>query len=113
MSPTLTDEQGDVISAVNSFEDECFSVTLIKTSLFNSIAVVIKMLTMLGLNKVLAVYVGPAGYVAIGNFQNALQMILIFAGGSFDTGIVKYTAEYSDDEAAQRKLWQTSGTWHY
>ena len=36
-------------------------MTLIKTSLLNAIAVVIKMLTMLGINKILAVYVGPTG----------------------------------------------------
>lgn len=65
---------------------------------------------MLGLNKILAVYVGPAGYAAIGNFQNAVQMITTFGSGAINTGVVKYTAEYGDDEAAQRKVWQTAGT---
>ena len=50
-------------------------MTLIKTSLLNAIAVVIKMLTTLGINKILAVYVGPTGYAALGQFQNAVQMI--------------------------------------
>jgi PST family polysaccharide transporter len=85
-------------------------VTLIKTSLLNGIAVVIKMLTMLGLNKILAIYVGPAGYAAIGNFQNAAQMITTFASGAINTGVVKYTAEYHDDEEKQRQVWRTAGT---
>jgi PST family polysaccharide transporter len=85
-------------------------VTLIKTSLLNAIAVVIKMITMLGLNKVLAVYVGPAGYAAIGNFQNAAQMITTLASGAINTGVVKYTAEYHADEEMQRQLWRTAGT---
>lgn len=85
-------------------------MTLIKTSLLNSIAVVIKMATMLGLNKVLAIYVGPAGYAAIGNFQNAVQMITTFASGAINTGVVKYTAEYHDDEERQRQVWGTAGT---
>jgi len=85
-------------------------VTLIKTSLLNAIAVVIKMITMLGLNKVLAVYVGPAGYAAIGNFQNAAQMITTLASGAINTGVVKYTAEYHADEEKQRQLWRTAGT---
>lgn len=85
-------------------------MTLIKTSLLNAIAVAIRMLTMLGLNKILAIYVGPAGYAAIGNFQNAVQMISTFGSGAINTGVVKYTAEYGDDEAAQRKVWQTAGT---
>ncbi|AXY58904.1 O-antigen translocase [Acinetobacter sp. WCHAc010052] len=84
-------------------------MTLIKTSLLNAIAVVIKMLTMLGLNKILAIYVGPAGYVAIGNFQNAVQMISTFAGGAINTGVVKYTAEYYNEEEKQRQVWRTAG----
>ncbi|REH38850.1 PST family polysaccharide transporter [Paraperlucidibaca baekdonensis] len=85
-------------------------MTLIKTSLLNGIAVVIKMLTMLGLNKILAIYVGPAGYAAIGNFQNAAQMITTFASGAINTGVVKYTAEYHDAEEKQRQVWRTAGT---
>lgn len=85
-------------------------MTLIKTSLLNGIAVVIKMLTMLGLNKILAIYVGPVGYAAIGNFQNAAQMITTFASGAINTGVVKYTAEYHDDEEKQRQVWRTAGT---
>lgn len=68
------------------------------------------MITMLGLNKVLAVYVGPAGYAAIGNFQNAAQMITTLASGAINTGVVKYTAEYHADEEKQRQLWRTAGT---
>jgi len=85
-------------------------MTLIKTSLLNAIAVAIKMLTMLGLNKILAIYVGPAGYAAIGNFQNAVQMISTFASGAIRTGVIKYTAEYHDEEEKQRQVWRTAGT---
>ena len=85
-------------------------MTLIKTSLLNAIAVVIKMLTILGINKILAVSVGPTGYAALGQFQNAVQMITTFGSGAINTGVTKYTAEYFEDEAAQRKVWQTGGT---
>lgn len=85
-------------------------MTLIKTSLLNAIAVGVKMLTLLGLNKILAVYVGPAGYAALGQFQNAVQMISTLASGAINTGVTKYTAEYHEDEARQRAVWQTAGT---
>lgn len=85
-------------------------MTLIKTGLLNSIAVAIKMLTLLGINKMLAVYVGPNGYAALGQFQNAMQMITTFASGAINTGVTKYTAEYIDDEITQRKVWGTAGT---
>jgi PST family polysaccharide transporter len=85
-------------------------MTLIKTSLLNGIAVVIKMLTLLGLNKILAIYVGPTGYAALGQFQNAVQMITTFASGAINTGVTKYTAEYYDDQERQHAVWRTAGT---
>jgi polysaccharide transporter, PST family len=85
-------------------------MTLIRTSLLNGVAVVIKMLTLLGINKILAIYVGPAGYAALGQFQNAVQMITTFASGAINTGVTKYTAEYYDDESSQRLVWRTAGT---
>lgn len=85
-------------------------MTLIKTSLLNGIAVAIKMLTLLGLNKVLAIYVGPSGYAALGQFQNAVQMITSIASGAINTGVTKYTAEYNGDEARQHAVWRTAGT---
>lgn len=85
-------------------------MTFIRTSLLNAIAVFIKMLTLLGINKVLAVYVGPGGYAAIGQFQNAVQMITTFASGAVNTGVTKYTAEFQDDAVAQHRVWRTAGT---
>lgn len=68
------------------------------------------MLAMLGLNKLLAVYVGPAGYAAIGQFQNAVTMITSFASGAINTGVTKYTAQFHADIPAQHALWRTAGT---
>ncbi len=68
------------------------------------------MLTLLGINKILAVYVGPSGYAAIGQFQNAVQIISTLASGAINNGVTKYTAEYHQDAALQRTVWQTAGT---
>ena len=85
-------------------------MTLIKTSLLNAIAVIIKMGAMLGINKVLAIYVGPAGYAVIGQFQNAIQMITTFASGAINTGVTKYTAEYYNQPQKQIQVWRTAST---
>lgn len=85
-------------------------MTLIRTGLWNGVAVVVKMLTMLGINKVLAIFVGPAGYGALGQFQNAVQMMTTLTNGAINVGVTKYTAEFSDSESAQRTLWGTAGT---
>ncbi|NNJ14373.1 O-antigen translocase [Pseudomonas putida CSV86] len=85
-------------------------MTFLKTSLLNGIAVLFKLLTLLGINKILAVYVGPAGYAALGQFQNAVQMITTFGSGAINTGVTKYTAEYDGDEEKQHRVWSTAGT---
>jgi polysaccharide transporter, PST family len=85
-------------------------MTLIKTSFLNGIAVIVRMLTLLGLNKLLAVYVGPAGFATIGQFQNAMQMITTFASGAVNNGVTKYTAEYYESDELQRRVWRTAGS---
>jgi PST family polysaccharide transporter len=70
-------------------------------------AVAIRLATGLALNKVLAVLVGPAGYVVIGQFQNAIQVLFSFSASAINNGVTKYTAELEGDEARQRLLWST------
>ncbi len=84
-------------------------MTLIKTSLLNAIAVFIKMLTLLGINKVIAIYVGPMGYAAVGQFQNAIQMVTTLGTGAVNSGIIKYTAEFDENLEKQIKYWSTAG----
>lgn len=85
-------------------------MNLLKTSVLNGVAVLIKTATMFILNKVLAIYVGPAGYAAIGQFQNFIQMVTTFAGSAINTAVIKYTAEYYEDETKQRNIWKTAGS---
>ena len=85
-------------------------LTLIKTGLLNSVAVGVRILTLLGLNKVLAVYVGPSGYAVIGQFQNFVSILTTLGSGAVNTGVTKYTAEYFDNEARQIATWKTAGT---
>lgn len=85
-------------------------MNLLKTSVLNGIAVLIKTATMFILNKILAVYVGPSGYAVIGQFQNFIQIVTSFAGGAINTAVIKYTAEYYKDENKQRAVWKAAGS---
>ncbi|QPF32215.1 O-antigen translocase [Acinetobacter lwoffii] len=85
-------------------------MNLLKTSVLNGVAVLIKTATMFFLNKILAVYVGPVGYAAIGQFQNFIQMVTTFAGSAINTAVIKYTAEYHEDEAKQKAIWKAAGS---
>ncbi len=83
-------------------------MTLVRTSLLNGVAVAVKVMAAMALNKILAVYVGPAGYGIIGQFQNALAVIVNLAGGVVATGVTKATAEHFDDAARQHGVWRTA-----
>lgn len=85
-------------------------MNLFRTSVLNGVAVLIKTITMFVLNKILAVYLGPTGYAAIGQFQNFIQMVTTFASSAINTAVVKYTAEYHEDETKQRAVWKTAGS---
>jgi PST family polysaccharide transporter len=83
-------------------------MSLVKTSLLNGIAVAVKVSSALVLNKILAVYVGPAGYAIIGQFQNTVSIVVSLAGGAVANGVTKATAQHFDDEAKQHAVWQTA-----
>lgn len=85
-------------------------MNLIKTGLLNSLAVGVKILTAIGLNKILAIHVGPTGFALIGQLQNFIAMITNISGGAMKTGVIKYTAEYYDDSSRQVSIWRTAGT---
>lgn len=85
-------------------------MTLIGAGLLNAIAVVVRILSMVALNKILAIYVGPSGYALVGQFQSLVQMLSTFASGAVATGVTKGTAEHFDDPEYQIRIWRTAGT---
>jgi PST family polysaccharide transporter len=68
------------------------------------------MITLLGLNKILAIYVGPSGYLVLGQLNSLMQVVGTFASGGVNSGLVKYTAEFHSDEEEQKKIWSTSAS---
>jgi PST family polysaccharide transporter len=85
-------------------------MTLVKTSFLNAIAVAIRILTSLALNKILAVQIGAGGYAVMGQFQNFVNMLTTVAGGAVNTGVTKYTAENYHDNDRQILFWRTAGS---
>lgn len=85
-------------------------MTLLKTSALNGIAVLTRVGSALLLNKILAIYVGPAGYAVIGQFQSLVGMVTGLASGAVGTGVTKYTAEYHAQPQRQLAVWRTAVT---
>lgn len=84
-------------------------MTLIKTSVLSGIAVLVRVASALVINKILAVYVGPAGYAVVGQFQNIVSIFGSLAGGVAAVGVTKLTAENAFDDSKQHDVWKTAG----
>ncbi len=82
-------------------------MTLIKTSVLTGISTVIKLVSAFVINKVIALYIGPAGLAIVGQLQNFTSLITTFSNGAISSGIVKYTAEYQDIEE-KKKIFSSS-----
>ena len=80
---------------------------LFKTSFFNGIAQVIRILTNVVSNKIVAVYLGPAGIALLGQFSNFTSIIMSFASFGINNGVAKYTSEYYDDESKRKSILST------
>ncbi|MFW0694312.1 O-antigen translocase [Aliarcobacter butzleri] len=82
-------------------------MTLIKTSILTAISTAIKILNGLVVTKIIAIYIGPSGLALLASFQNFTSIAMTFATAGLNSGIVKYTAEYSS-LIRKRRLWSTS-----
>lgn len=81
---------------------------LIKTSFFSAIITFIRIISGFLSGKIVAMYTGPAGVALIGQFTNFISIVLTFANGAINSGVIKYTAEYEEDEIKLKKLFSTS-----
>jgi PST family polysaccharide transporter len=81
---------------------------LVKTTFFSSIITFVRIGSGFVSSKIVAMLTGPAGVAIIGAFSNFISIVLIFANGAINTGVVKYTAEYDGDDDQLKSLFSTS-----
>ena len=77
-------------------------MTFFKTSILSAISTIIKIASGLVINKIIAVYIGPAGIAIIGQFQNFLGIITTIGNGAINSGVTKYVAEYNGIDKEKR-----------
>ncbi len=70
-------------------------MNLAKTVFLSSLSTGMKFLSSLVINKVIAIYIGPAGIALIGQFQNFLGIVTTIGNGAINSGVTKYVAEYN------------------
>lgn len=85
-------------------------MSLARTTLLNGLATAIRLASGLLLNKLLAVYVGPAGFGMIGQFHSLMSLFSAVAGGVFSAGVTKLTAQHAGAPVVQFAVWRTALT---
>lgn len=83
-------------------------MTLLRTSALNAAAVAVRIVTALGVNKVLALYLGPVGYTLVAQLGNLASLLGAVASGAMSSGVTKYTAEYAGSEDRQKAVWRAA-----
>jgi|APSaa5957512535_1039671.scaffolds.fasta_scaffold47761_2 PST family polysaccharide transporter len=78
---------------------EAFFLTTLQT--------VVKLISGILLNKVVAVYLGPSGLAMIGQFQNFAGIVTGISNASVQTGIIAKTAE-ARDSRKKKKIWKNA-----
>ena len=81
---------------------------LVRTTFFSAVITLIRIGSGFVAGKIVAVFTGPAGVALIGAFTNFITIILTFANGAINTGVVKYTAEFIDEENKIKRLFSTA-----
>lgn len=83
-------------------------MNLIKTSFFSAIITLIRISSGFIANKIVAIFAGAVGVAIVGAFANFISIALTLANGAINTGVVKYTAEYEDNEIELKALLSTA-----
>lgn len=77
-------------------------MNFLKTSIFSGLSTIIKIMSGLVINKIIAVYAGPSGIALIGQFQNFLSIITTVGNGATNSGVTKYVAEFHEKDPKKR-----------
>ncbi|NPA52736.1 MAG: O-antigen translocase [Aquificae bacterium] len=83
-------------------------MTLIRTSILSAISTIIKVVTGFITVKIVSVIIGPSGLALVAQVQNFVRMTSLVATGGIGTGIVKYTAEFRENEQEKKKIWSNA-----
>lgn len=83
---------------------------LFNVIILNGVSVLIRILTLLGINKAVAIYTGPSSFALISQLQNVIAMALVFPSNAINGATVKLIAANKDNEEEIQKISQTSSS---
>jgi O-antigen/teichoic acid export membrane protein len=84
------------------------SAEIVQVSFYSGISTVIKIITSFVSAKVIAIYLGPTGLGMLGQLTSFIAIFLTLSTGAITNGVIKFVAEYKNDETRQNRIIKTS-----
>ena len=81
---------------------------LLKIAGYNSIHIIVRILTGAAMSWILARLLGTAGMAVMGNFRNFFQGLQTFSVLGMENGLVRYAAEYKDRKSDLTSIFSSS-----
>ena len=81
---------------------------LLKMTSLNGVVIAIRLLFSIFIQRLLAQMLGETGVSKIGQFRNLTNMLVSFSSLGIFNGVVKYVAEYKEDQKQLQRLFSTS-----
>jgi PST family polysaccharide transporter len=79
-------------------------VNIVRASFYTAASTAARLLAGLVVIKLVAWFAGPEGVGRLGQFMSLMSLLAVLAGGGISAGIVKYVAEYRDDQQRLARL---------
>jgi PST family polysaccharide transporter len=79
-------------------------LNILRTGLLTSVATVARLLSGFLVMKFVAVLAGPEGVAQLGQFMSLTALLVVFSGGGVGAGVVKYVAEYREQNLPLHNL---------
>ncbi|WP_369523447.1 O-antigen translocase [Pseudomonas yamanorum] len=80
------------------------TLNILKTGALTSIATLARLLSGFLVMKLVAVMAGPEGVAQFGQFMSLTALLVVFAGGGVGSGVVKYSAQYKEQNTDLKVL---------
>ncbi|MGE7138696.1 O-antigen translocase [Luteibacter sp. NPDC031894] len=79
-------------------------MNVLRSGVYAAAGTAARLLAALLVVKLVASFAGPAGVGRLGQFISLMSLLAVFAGGGIGSAVVKYVAEYRDDDARLSRL---------
>ena len=83
-------------------------VKFIKTTSYAILITSIRLSCNFGVNKFLAIFLGPTGIALLASYTNFLSISLSISSCSINTGVIKFSSEYLNDKVKSMSLYSTA-----